>query len=958
MLIDDSGLIGGARDARVTADRSKTSLLIAKAIANRSADSAQGWTQIAETIAALAPDFVTLLRFMRREPALLRAYFAVEDRIAPLIAVCGPAERALARYARDLAANRAQPIVDLADDENLRVRLYELALIAGAADPPSLGDAADALGLRTPTGVAALAFLLLKTERASSLPQQIVGAWPRDRRRVFFWRYLALMFQRRLAPFNEPARHFGLVLDDKEKARVARLMMPGQFAAARRTGLQVLRQSVRRSPVTPLAWFSLSLTLPRLSRLISLESWTALARATLGTYAAGDFMARPRTVRLMTQRFGVDGVLHLYQHYGVRSLFEQSLENGARSTKKILKDFSARYPKILPPQVLETVGAFTVDRDTFVTLVNEYLTGRAAHADADIAEIMGAVLATPAPVMRSLLQCETGRRLMAALTQFKNKHDINLLRAVAFAEDAPAHPADMDGFLYELRNAFALELAIHAAQRDGRLVGKPTRRKLFESFFLREFQTDQLPVERLDSARQHLRARAVGRINAVLDLQAGAARLETEDLEALARDWRDPEPVVTLLARLSDPARRGGPSRDAAHLVLHAAKAAAQRKFMAFKFEDARAQRQLAFLSEAQRAIWRQPRALARVGEAQRPDNQARLDALTRGLRDGLTRLCDSEPAAPAPLTQELRAEMSELAREEIKANPIVVAERALAAHVPRDAFPACARACLLDIAAGLDDAVPGGFARRNAARMMRALARLGFPDAQNDDAFQEVIADLRAIEREIPKDMLDGEAISRGLVVTAFDCSPRLMLTIGDIVNTGCCLNYQSGGRINVLPAYLVDANIQALVSWRLKQSHFASLRDYKAVLGALLGRRPTGCAFDGDRLVFRFALPDGATVETQGLGFAHLRQIVRLGRVRYSLSLRPGLHAERAYAQPHPLQPLMHANHSEILRALASELQAVEGRALNFPASRNPDGVYCDALGGVQSGEYTVHP
>ena len=237
---------------------------------------------------------------------------------------------------------------------------------------------------------------------------------------------------------------------------------------------------------------------------------------------------------------------------------------------------------------------------------------------------------------------------------------------------------------------------------------------------------------------------------------------------------------------------------------------------------------------------------------------------------------------------------------------------------------------------------------------------RIGFVDGGESDACQSVLADLRAIEREIPKDLLDGEMISKGIVVTAFDCSPRLMLTIGDVVNTGCCLNYQSGGRINVLPAYVVDANIQALVSWQLKQTHFASVRDYKAVLNAFVAGRPATAAFDGDRLTFQFTLPEGgrsAKVDTLGLGFAHLRQIVRLGSVRQGVSLCPGLLAEREYAQPHPLQPLMHANHADILRALSAELGAVEHRPLEFPRSRNPDGVYCDALGGVQPTEYTVH-
>ena len=102
--------------------------------------------------------------------------------------------------------------------------------------------------------------------------------------------------------------------------------------------------------------------------------------------------------------------------------------------------------------------------------------------------------------------------------------------------------------------------------------------------------------------------------------------------------------------------------------------------------------------------------------------------------------------------------------------------------------------------------------------------------------------------------------------------------------------------------------------------------MRDYKAVLNAFVAGRPAPAAFDGDRLVFRFTLPEGereTTVDTLSLGFAHLRQIVRLGRARQGVSLRPGLLAEREYAQPHPLQPLMHANHADILRALSAELR-----------------------------------
>jgi len=872
----------------------------------------------------------------------------------------GPTDRLLVGYAHDLAMARDVSIVDLTEDERLRVRLYELALLCGARGPDTIDAAVQTLSLRTPEAISALAFVLFRSGRVSAhrAPFETMRGWPEGRRRAFFWRYMAFTFERRITPFADPARTFQLSLRPDEKARVARLQMPGLFAGVRRTGVQFLRHKVLRTGLPADRWLDISLTLPRLGCMIPVDAWTTLARGTLGVNQAGEYLGRVRTIGAMTRRFGADAVIHLFKHYGVRSLFEQSLENGARSSKKILRNFAGRYPQVLPATVLDRLEGFTADRETFITLVNEYLLGRATVTGDDIADIVAAAFEAPLPVARAVLLCETGRRLLAALTQFKNKHDINLLRSIAFPVDASAAPIGLDGFVFELRNAFALELAIHTARRGGRLVDKVAQRSLFKKFFMLEFGVDRLSPDRIEAARQLLRARATDRVNAVFAAQGGGQRLEAQELESLTQDWRDVEPVVTLLARLSDPARRGGPSTGAAHLVLRAAKAAAQRNFQAFKFEDASAQRQLAFLSEAQRTCWKQSRALVRIGGAERPDNGVRLQELARRLDASLNSLC-ARAAAVAELPAELRADMAELAGEEIKANPVTVVERALATHVAHEQIPACARACLLVVAARLKGAMLGGFEQRNAVRVMRALVRIGFAQANGceSDACQGVLDDLRAIEKEIPKDLLDGETISKGMVVTALDCSPRFMLTIGDAVNTGCCLNYQNGGRINVLPAYAVDANIQALVSWQLKQTHFASVRDYKAVLNAFVAGRAATATFDGDRLLFRFTLPDGATIETANLGFAHLRQIVRLGRVRYRFSVHPGLLAERVYAQPHPLQHLMHANHADILRALSEELRAVERRPVTFPKSRNPDGVYCDALGGVQASEYSVY-
>ena len=269
MLIHGSGPIGDKIEARASGDRARTRRLIAVAIGARSTDDSEGWTRVAERIAALAPNFATLLRFMRREPALLSAYFAVEDHVCPLIERGGPAVRVLVRYAHDLAAGRAPSIAGLTEDERLRARLYELSLLAGAQEPSTIAVAAELLWLRTPSGLSALVFLLLKLGHASAhrLPLSLIVDWPEERRRVFFWRYLAFTFHRRLAPYADPAQTFRLILDPEEKARVTRLQMPGQFAAAKRSGFQLLRSIVRRAGHTPTRWFDMSLTLPRLANL-------------------------------------------------------------------------------------------------------------------------------------------------------------------------------------------------------------------------------------------------------------------------------------------------------------------------------------------------------------------------------------------------------------------------------------------------------------------------------------------------------------------------------------------------------------------------------------------------------------------------------------------------------------------------------------------------------------------
>ena len=171
-------------------------------------------------------------------------------------------------------------------------------------------------------------------------------------------------------------------------------------------------------------------------RMTPVDAWTTLARSTLGVNQAGEYLGRVRTIRAMTRRFGADGV----SHSSSTMACVRCSSRAWRTVRAVQRKSSGISPAAIPRCCLRPCWtnseAFTADRETFITLVNEYLLGRATATGEDIPDIVAAAFETPLPVVRTVLLCETGRRLLAALTQFKNKHDINLLRSIAFPADA------------------------------------------------------------------------------------------------------------------------------------------------------------------------------------------------------------------------------------------------------------------------------------------------------------------------------------------------------------------------------------------------------------------------------------------------------------------------------------------------------------------------------------------
>lgn len=194
-----------------------------------------------------------------------------------------------------------------------------------------------------------------------------------------------------------------------------------------------------------------------------------------------------------------------------------------------------------------------------------------------------------------------------------------------------------------------------------------------------------------------------------------------------------------------------------------------------------------------------------------------------------------------------------------------------------------------------------------------------------------------------------------KSFIFTTTVLDPKLLLTVGDLVNTSSCQNYRSGSHIETLLGYVVDANVQALVSWVITPQHFegdaGAFEDVTARLAR--GEVPT---LDFNAPVKRLTIifPDGTRYETAPLGYAQRRHIVKLGRTVDGV---PGLRRERAYMQPHPADGVISDQMEAVFEGLASAMGAeTGGDPIQIPRSRNLGGVYTDALKGIRTGGYEL--
>ncbi len=193
----------------------------------------------------------------------------------------------------------------------------------------------------------------------------------------------------------------------------------------------------------------------------------------------------------------------------------------------------------------------------------------------------------------------------------------------------------------------------------------------------------------------------------------------------------------------------------------------------------------------------------------------------------------------------------------------------------------------------------------------------------------------------------VNSEHVSDGFIVSVVDHSPKLLMTTGNLVkNCASCLNYKTGVLIEYLPSYVIDGNIQIMLSFHLKEKDFYIRRDYLTVLKSYINDN-LSVSFNGNSRVFTFKTKEGEFA-TRPIEYAVLRQMLKIGFEEKTS--RPGVFLESAYNQYHSshiIDQISRNNHKELLLEIIHDMKALnESSRIIMAPSRNPLGAYSEIV------------
>lgn len=471
----------------------------------------------------------------------------------------------------------------------------------------------------------------------------------------------------------------------------------------------------------------------------------------------------------------------------------------------------------------------------------------------------------------------------------------------------------------------------------------------------------EITPETLPGSIAKARESVLEKVNQLLSIKESS--FDIQAYQKLEREWGDLTPIWVLLARLRGLSNRQRKDfSQVIPIIRDIFLYSIQGRFAEYKFRGitdeqiTEVNRQLSPLTQKERTLWEEAQIIVRPGQGQLSPS-AMWETQQQAIRDTIR-------ANVTPNWKEARKNIGQLVTKDISEGVksanwetiILEFTGSLNAFIKeRGVQTAADQITVLDrMLKTMQKYIDKPQDLKKITATLKLLLVALKKEHSNAEVFlDQTISDLKEIETRL--NVVNRVSSSESVLIASVKTAdPRLLMVIGDAVK-GCssCQSYSTGGQIYTLPGYVIDANIQALMSYALKAKDFQK-GDFLKINNWLEVETDVQITFNGNLQRFRFERAD-EVIESRSLETASLRNILKLGHLESSPETS-ALFLERDYSQPSDFLHQMRQQHQDLLTNLADSIGAELSGTITVPASRSPSGHYSDASGGSRIKDYTV--
>lgn len=661
--------------------------------------------------------------------------------------------------------------------------------------------------------------------------------------------------------------------------------------------------------------------------------------------------------------FRLDGDQTIAATFNLESLENLHLADPAahHDLTRVLQTFAEENPELLPKEFVSVLWDPVRNQSVALRMLQEYLyqnRGNWDHVPANSLEVLAYVSGLSYSDLRTSRLTKNPGELYTILLDIQDGMSAPAFKDLRVDPSAFEARREFLNFLRALRDLHAL----NGDHTEG-----------WEKTLGQTGLTRETPLTSDNLAEFH-RAATENLVRGVQEkLTSYGIRSTYDQFVKLEAQWGDLEPLWTLLSRFeSEPNWRGE-----IPALAQVFESSLDGTFRTRKFEGgftlpgrppehdihmAAAQFASVAPEKAQRAAWVKPRWKIAIPEADSERGTKSPEVLESVRSELLAKVEGSllQTAKPGKISQKTARELEALLEGDLlHQDPHPIVEKLLTSLLKANGSQRemAGRALLAAALDHLKSPTSTPERLRGTVRLLRSLVTTERGLAAADP--QAVKLGLSQAERALR----DLEQKTAGeILLTVLNGDPKFLITIGDAVKTSSCQSYSTGGRIDALLGYVMDANVQAVVSYSLSQQQFENAGDFHCVVKARLEKRLGKVEFDGNKKIATFTIRGAAAGEKSvkvvslPLENAYQRQMIKLGR--NTRTQQPGLRLEALYEQQHLHSDRMQAMHEEILEDLVREMGIEENESpIAVSGSRNPGGVYSD-LAQTQTNEPYVIP